>query len=109
MCTSLRLSGISKVSQETGLNSLESQLRLIVVLGFLHSLYILPEVIEAICGVHSLRLSRISTVSQGEGLNSMESQLRMTVVLGFLHSLYILPEVIVAISGVHLSVNFRYF
>ena len=47
-----------------GLNSLESQFILTVVLGFLHSLYILPEVIEAISGVHSLRLSGISTVSQ---------------------------------------------
>ena len=43
---------------------MESQLRLIVVLGFLHSLYILPEVIEAISGVHSLKLSGISTVNQ---------------------------------------------
>ena len=31
---------------------MESQLRLIVVLGFLHSLYILPEVIVPISGVH---------------------------------------------------------
>ena len=31
---------------------MESQLRLTVVLGFLHSLYILPEVIVAISGVH---------------------------------------------------------
>ena len=35
-----------------GLNFLESQLRLTVVLGFLHSLYILQEVIVAISGVH---------------------------------------------------------
>ena len=35
-----------------GLNSLESQLRLTVVLGFLHSLYTLPEGIVVISGVH---------------------------------------------------------
>ena len=52
------------VSQERILNSLESQLRLTVVLGFLHSLYILPEVIVPISGVHSLRLLGIYTVSQ---------------------------------------------
>ena len=34
------------------MNSMESQLRMTVVLGFLHSLYILPEVIVAISGVH---------------------------------------------------------
>ena len=47
-----------------GLNSLESQLRLTVVLGFLHSLYILPEVIVPISGLHSLRFSGICTLSQ---------------------------------------------
>ena len=47
-----------------GLNSLESQLKLTVVLGFLPSLYALPEVIVGISGVYSLRLSDISTVSQ---------------------------------------------
>ena len=34
------------------MNSLELQLRLTVVLGFLHSLYTLPEVNVAISGVH---------------------------------------------------------
>ena len=74
-----------------GLNSLESQLRLTVVLGFLHSLYILPEVIVATCGVHLSETFRYLYSYSGEGLNSLESQLRLTVVLGFLHSLYILP------------------
>ena len=40
------------------------QLRLTVVLGFLYSLYTLPEVIVPISGVHSLRLSGNSTLSQ---------------------------------------------
>ena len=35
-----------------GLNSLKSKLRKTVVLGFLHSLYTLPEYIVAIAGVH---------------------------------------------------------
>ena len=35
-----------------GLKSLESQLSLTVVLGFLHLLYTLPEVIVPISGVH---------------------------------------------------------
>ena len=52
MCNSVRLSGISTVKSGEGLNFLESQLRLTVVLGFLHSLYILQEVIVAISGVH---------------------------------------------------------
>ena len=47
-----------------GLTILGSQLRLTVVLGFWHSLYILPEVIVPISGVHSLRLLGIYTVSQ---------------------------------------------
>ena len=47
-----------------GLNSLESQLKLTVVLGFLHSLYTLPEVIVPISGVYTLKLSGISTVSK---------------------------------------------
>ena len=47
-----------------GLNSLESQLRLTVVLGFLHSLYILPYVNVAISGVHLTDTLRYSTVSQ---------------------------------------------
>ena len=34
------------------MNSLQSLLRLTVVLGFLHSLYTLPEVIMPISGVH---------------------------------------------------------
>ena len=51
MCTSLRLSGISTVSQESfwTLGSLSSDWT--VVLGFLHSLYTLPEVIVPISGV----------------------------------------------------------
>ena len=43
---------------------MESQLRLTVVLEFLHSLHTLPEVIVTISGVHSLRLSGVCTVSQ---------------------------------------------
>ena len=43
---------------------MESHIRLTVVLGFLHSLYILPEVIVVISGLHSLRLSGICTLSQ---------------------------------------------
>ena len=80
-----------------------------MVLGFLHSLYILPEVIVATSGVHLSETFRYLYSYSGEGLNSLESQLRLTVVLGFLHSLYTLPEVIVAISGVQLSETFRYF
>ena len=80
---------------------MESQLRLAVVLGFLQSLYTLPEGIVAISGVHLSVTFRYLYCKSGEGLNSLESQLRLTVVLGFLHSLYILPEVILPISGVH--------
>ena len=88
---------------------MESQLRLTVVLGLLHSLYTLPEGVVDISGVQSLRLSGICTVSQEKSLNSLETQLRLTVVLGFLHSLHILSEVFVAMSSVHLFETFRYF
>ena len=55
---------------------MESQLRLTVVLGFLHSLYILPEVIVAISGVHlSLRLSGILLlVRRGSELFGVSAQ-----------------------------------
>ena len=87
---------------------MESQLRLTVVLGFWNSLYILPEVIVPISGVHLCETFRYFYCKSGEGLNSLESQLRLTVLLGFLHSLYILPYVIVTISGVHLTDTLRY-
>ena len=88
---------------------MESQLRLTVVLGFLHSLYTPSEFIEPISGVHLSENFTYLYSFSGEGLSSLGSQLRVTVVLGFLHSLYTLPEVIVPISGVHLSETFRYF
>ena len=47
-----------------GLNSLESQLSLNVVLGFLPSLYILPKGIVSISGVHLSEIFRYSTLSQ---------------------------------------------
>ena len=83
------------------MKSLQSQLRLTVVLEFLYSLYILPEVIVPIFRVHLSETFRYLYSYSGEGLNSLESQLRLTVVLGFLHSLYTLPEVIMPISGVY--------
>ena len=43
------------------MKSLQSQLRLTVVIEFLYSLYILPEVIVPIFRVTSLRLSGICT------------------------------------------------
>ena len=64
------------------MKSLESQLRLTVVLGFLHSLYILPEVIVPIFRVHLSETFRYLYSYSGEGLNSLDSQLRLTVVLG---------------------------
>ena len=80
-----------------------------MVLGFLHSLYTLPEVIVPISGVHLYDTFRYLYSYSGEILNSLKSQLILTMALGFLHSLYTLPEVIVPISGVHLSETIRYF
>ena len=74
-----------------------------MVLGFLHSLYTLPEVIVAISIVHLSETFRYFYCLLREGLKSLESQLRMTVESGFLPSLYTLPEVIVPIFRVHLT------
>ena len=80
-----------------------------MVLGFLNSLYILPEVIVPIFRVHLSDTFKYLYSYSGEGLNSLKSKLRKTVVLGFLHSLYTLPEVIVPIFRVQLSETIRYF
>ena len=52
---------------------MESQLRLTVVLGFLHSLYILPYVIVAISGVHSVTFEEL-LVRRGSELFGVSAQ-----------------------------------
>ena len=64
------------------MKSLQSRLRLTMVLGFLPSLYILPEVNVPIFRVHLSETFRYLYSYSGEGLNSLDSQLRLTVVLG---------------------------
>ena len=89
---------------------MESQVRLTVVLGFLHSLYTLPEVIVPISGVHLSETFRYLYSYSGEILNSLESQLRL--ISGIRISgipYYILPEVIVPILWCTLFETFRYF
>ena len=55
---------------------MESQLRLTVVLGFLHSLYTLPEVIVPISGVHLSETFRYfySLVRRGSELFEVSAQ-----------------------------------
>ena len=81
---------------------MESQLRLIVVLGFWHSLSTLLEVIVPISGVHLSDTFRYFLLLVRRWSELFGVSVHLTVVLGFWHSLYSLLEVIVPISGVHL-------
>ena len=91
-----------------GLNSLESQLRLIVVLGF--SIPHIPNqkllCLFLVCT--SLDTFRYSYPwSRGALKSGVSAQTDSGIRIW--HSLYTLPEVNVPISGVHLSDTFRYF
>ena len=104
MCTPLTLSGISG----GGLNSLKSQLRLTILLGFditykLYQKLLCQPLVAPLCHYQIyLLLARRDSVLLGVSAHT-ESGIRI------LHSLSTLQEVIVPTSGVHFSDTFMYF
>ena len=109
MYTTPSLSGISTLSQEIGENTLESQFRLTVVLGFGIPFILYQKLLCLLLVCTSPRLSLISTLKPGRHLTTLDSQLCLTMQVGFGLHLYTLPEVIVPTLGVPLSNTFRYF
>ena len=90
-----------------GLNSLESQLIVTVVLGFGIPYIPYKKLLCLFQMCTSLMFSGISTLGQ-EGSELFGVSAQSDSGIRICHSLYTLPEVIVTISGVHLSDTFTF-